>query len=243
MACGLFSIWPVGPNGLHVTCACGTWWLVTLLLPGFNKFKFKKTLRPGSWTRDPEQGIDCLHHCARRLVVLTCFWSPHSSIRSLYGQVDLYIVYIPYKCKQIYARWTCGGGGTGNEGSLVCCGGLGVLLEARRRVFLVEHSGIGIRVCHVLWQRQQIRSAGLLSRLFLFASLFLSLLEHEVYKKYYRVADLVRPMMMKITMRWHWLFFLLVSWISAYVQCSYCKCLCATRPVNCQVLAWLYLSV
>ena len=37
--------------------------------------------------------------------------------------------------------------------------------------------------------------------------------------------------------------FLLMSWFSAYVQCSYCKCLCATRPVNCQVLAWLYLYV
>ena len=35
-----------------------------------------------------------LHHCARRLVVLTCLWSPYSSICSLCGQVDLYIGYI-----------------------------------------------------------------------------------------------------------------------------------------------------
>ena len=45
------------------------------------------------------------------------------------------------------------------------------------------------------------------SRLFLFASLFWSLLEHEVYKKTCSVVDLVRPMMMKRTRRWHWLVF------------------------------------
>jgi hypothetical protein len=48
-----FSIRPVGPDGLHVTCTygtffylhstCGTWWLAChLLSPGFNKFKLKK---------------------------------------------------------------------------------------------------------------------------------------------------------------------------------------------------------
>jgi hypothetical protein len=37
--------------------------------------------------------------------------------------------------------------------------------------------------------------------------------------------------------------FPLVSWLSADVQCSYYKCMYATRPINCQVLAWLYLSV
>ena len=31
--------------------------------------------------------------------------------------------------------------------------------------------------------------------------------------------------------------------VYAYFQCCYYKCLCATRLVNCQVLAWLYLSV
>ena len=52
-----------------------------------------------------------------------------------------YILDIHYKWKQIYARWTCGGGGGGgrggggSKGSLVCCGGLGILLEARRQGF------------------------------------------------------------------------------------------------------------
>ena len=55
-------------------------------------------MRPGSQTWDPEQGIDHLHHCTRRLVVLSCLWS---SICSLCGQVDLYIRYIPCKWKQI----------------------------------------------------------------------------------------------------------------------------------------------
>ena len=85
----------------------------------------------------------------------------------------------------------------------MCCGGSGVLLEARRQVFPVERGDIGIRVYRVPRQRLQIQSAGLLSRLFLFASLFWSLLEHEVYKKYCSIADLVRPMLMKRTRRWH----------------------------------------
>jgi hypothetical protein len=34
----------------------------------------------GSQTQDQNQGIDRLHHCARRLVVLTCLWSPNSSV-------------------------------------------------------------------------------------------------------------------------------------------------------------------
>jgi hypothetical protein len=85
----------------------------------------------------------------------------------------------------------------------VCCGGLGILLEARRWVFQVERGGIGVRVHRVPRQRRQIRSIGLLSRLFLFASLFWSLLEHEVYKKHCSVVDLVSPMLMKRTRRWH----------------------------------------
>jgi hypothetical protein len=61
----------------------------------------------------------------------------------------------------------------------MCCGGSGILLEARWRGFPVERGGIGIRVHCVLRQRRQIRSTSILSRLFLFASLFWSLLEHE----------------------------------------------------------------
>ena len=76
----------------------------------------------------------------------------------------------------------------------MCCGGSSVLLEARWRGLPVERGGIGIRVCCVMCQRRQIRSVGLLSRLFLFASLFWSLLEHEVYKKLSSIGDLVRPM-------------------------------------------------
>jgi hypothetical protein len=158
-------------------------------------------MRPRSQTWDPEQGIDRLHHCATLLVVLTSLWS---SKCSLCGQVDLYIGYIPIPCKwkQIYAYWICDGGG-GNEGFPVCYGGSGFLLEARRRVFSVERGGISVRVHRVPRQRWQIQSTCLFSRLFLFASLFWSLLEHEVYKKHYSVSDLVRPMMIKRTRRWH----------------------------------------
>jgi len=76
----------------------------------------------------------------------------------------------------------------------MCCGGSDVLLEARRRGLPVEHGGIGVCVCCVPRQRRQIRSAVVLSRFFLFASLFWSLLEHEVYKKHSSIGDLVRPM-------------------------------------------------
>jgi hypothetical protein len=72
-----------------------------------------------------------------------------------------------------------------------------VLLEARRWVFPMERGDIGVRVPCVPRQRRQIRSAGLISRLFLFISLFWSLLQHEVYNKHSSVGDLVRPMMMK----------------------------------------------
>jgi hypothetical protein len=76
----------------------------------------------------------------------------------------------------------------------VCCGGSGVLLEARRWGFLVERGGIGVYVRSVPRQGRQIRSVGPLSRFFLFASLFWSLLEHELYKKRSSIGDLVRPM-------------------------------------------------
>jgi hypothetical protein len=200
---------------LHPTCGtwqhlslshpiCGTQRLACHLLPlGFNKFQLKKTMRARSQTQDPEQRIDHLHHYARSLVVLTCLWS---SICSLCGQDDLYIGYIPCKWKQIYTYWTCSGDG-GNGGSPMCCGGSCVLLEARRWVFLVEHGGTGIRIRRVPQQRWQFRYIGLLSRLFLFASLFWSLLKHEVYKKHCSILDLVRLMMMKRTRRWHWLVF------------------------------------
>ena len=154
-------------------------------------------MRPGSQTRDPEQGMDHLHHCARCLVVLTCLWSPYSSIFSMWMPCRLtYILDIHWKWKQIFAHWTCDSGG-GGGGSPVCCAGSGVLLESRRRGFPMEHGGIGIRVHCVPWQRQQIWSTGPLSHLFLFASLFWSLLEHELYKKHSSVWDLVRPMLMK----------------------------------------------
>ena len=145
-----------------------------------------------------------LYHCARCLVVLTCLWSRYSIIFSMWMSYRLtYIGYFPFKWKQICARQTSGGG----EGSLVCCGGSGVLLEARWRGLPVERIDIGVYVHCVPQQRRQIRSAGLLSRIFLFASLFWFLLEHEVYKKYSSVGDLVRPMMMKRSRRWHWLVF------------------------------------
>ena len=140
VTCTCGTIRPLGPNGLRVTCTCGTFLYLHptcgtqrlachLLPPGFNKFKLKKTMRPRSRIRDLEQGIDRLHHCVRCLVVLTCLWS---SICSLCGQVNLYIGCIPCKWKQIYTHWTCGSGGGGaNGGSLVCCGGLGILLDAR----------------------------------------------------------------------------------------------------------------
>ena len=89
----------------------------------------------------------------------------------------------------------------------MCCGGSGILLEARWWVFLVEHGGIGVHARHVPQQRRQIQIAGLLSHLFMFASLFWSLLKHEAYKKHCSILDLVRPMMMKRTRRWHWLVF------------------------------------
>ena len=63
----------------------------------------------------------------------------------------------------------------------MCCGGSDVLLEARWQGLLVERDGIGVRVHRLPRQRLQIRSACLLSCLFLFASLFWSLLEHEAY--------------------------------------------------------------
>jgi hypothetical protein len=60
-----------------------------VLPPGFNKFKLKKNKRPVGRTRDPDEGIDRLHNCARRLLMLTCFLSPNSSICSLCRQVDM----------------------------------------------------------------------------------------------------------------------------------------------------------
>jgi hypothetical protein len=90
-----------GTDSLRVTCTCGTFLhlhptcgtrrLACHLLPlGFNQFKLKKTMRPRSRTRDQDQGVDHLHHYARHLVMLTCLWSPNSSICRLCGYVDLY---------------------------------------------------------------------------------------------------------------------------------------------------------
>jgi hypothetical protein len=55
-----------------------------------------------------------------------------------------YIIDILCKWKQICAYWTYGD--DGSEESMVCCGGSGVLLEARRHGFPVEHGDIGVRI-------------------------------------------------------------------------------------------------
>jgi hypothetical protein len=73
-------------------------------------------------------------------------------------------------------------------------GGSDVLLEAKQRSLPMKHGGIGVHVCCVPQQRRQIRSASLLSRIFLFTSLFWSLLEHEVYKKHSSIGNVVRAM-------------------------------------------------
>ena len=151
----------------------------------------------------------------------------------------------------------------------MCCGGSSVLLEPRQWGFPVEHGGIGVRVHCVPRQRRQIRSAGLLSRLFLFASLFWSLLENEVYKKHCSVVDLVRPMLMKRIRGRHWLVFcwclgflhmFSVLTINACVQLGLLivKCLLDYTYLSRQtympfasalnyffypVLAWFYISV
>ena len=107
VTCTCGTIRPLGPDGLHVMCICGNFLHLHptcgtlrlachLLPPRFNKFKLKKTMRSRSQTRDPEQGIDRPHHCARCLVMLTYLWS---SICSLCGHVDLYIGYIPIPYK------------------------------------------------------------------------------------------------------------------------------------------------
>ena len=156
---------------------------------------------PRSRTRDPKERMHGLYHCARSLVVLTCLWSHYSIIFSMWMPYRLtYIGYFPLKWKQICARWTSGIGGGG--GSPMCCGGSSILLEARWWGLPMERGGIGVHVHCVPWQRWQIRSVGPLSSLFLFASLFWSLLEHELYKKHSSVGDLDRPMM-KRTRRWH----------------------------------------
>ena len=121
---------PMGPDGSCVMCTCGTFSIsirpvgtdslrVTCCRRGLIKSNSKKTMRPRSQTRYPDQGIDRLHHCARRLVVLICLWSPNSSICSLCGYVNLYIRCIPYKWKQICAHWTCDGGYNGGSQCVV----------------------------------------------------------------------------------------------------------------------------
>jgi hypothetical protein len=85
---GPFDLWDPMASGtfLYLHLTYGTRRLVChLLAPGFNIFKLKKTMTPGSQTRDPDQEIDHLHHCTRHLIVLTCLWSPNSSICSLCG--------------------------------------------------------------------------------------------------------------------------------------------------------------
>jgi hypothetical protein len=121
--------------------------------------------------------------------------------------------------------------------------------------------GIGIHVCRVPRQRRQIRSIGLLSRLFLFASLFWSFLEHEVYKKHCSVVDLVRPMLIKRNVALiGFLHMFSVLTANAYVQLGLLifKCLLDYTYLSRQtyrpfasalnyffylVLAWFYISV
>jgi hypothetical protein len=73
---------PVGPFSISIRPAGADSSRVTYCHRGLINSNSKKSMRPKSQTRDLEQGIDHLHHCARRLVVLTCFWS---SICSLCG--------------------------------------------------------------------------------------------------------------------------------------------------------------
>jgi hypothetical protein len=90
------SIWPVGPHDLRATC--------TFCAAGVQYIQ-KKTSMPGSRTRDPEEGMHDLYHCARCLVVLTCLWSCYSIIFSMWILYRLtYIRYFPFKWKQICAR-------------------------------------------------------------------------------------------------------------------------------------------
>jgi hypothetical protein len=106
----LVSLVPVGPFSISIRLwdptACVS--LVPFVPLGSNKSK--KTSMPGSRTRDPEEGMHGLYHCARWLVVLTCLWSHYSIIFSVSMPYRLtYIGYFPFKWKQIYARYTSDG--------------------------------------------------------------------------------------------------------------------------------------
>ena len=139
---------------LHLHLTCGTRQLAChlYLLCRRGLINSKKTSMPGSQTRDPEEGMHGLYHCARCLVVLTCLRGHYSIIFSVWMAYRLtYIGYFPFKWKQICAHLTSGGGG---GGSLVCCGGSGFLLEARRWGLPVERGGIGVHVCRVPQQRR-----------------------------------------------------------------------------------------
>jgi hypothetical protein len=153
--------------------------------------------------------MEHLYHCARSLAVLISLWSwsleyPIVCVDAL--QVDLN--WIPLQVKtnlcllDLQRRWRRR---RRRVSSLLWW--LKRPFEARRRCFSVERDGTGVRVRYVPRQRWQIQSVGLVSHLFLFASLFWSLLEYELYKKHSSVGDLVKPMMMKRTRRWHWLVF------------------------------------
>jgi len=117
VTCTYGIIHPMGPDGSRVTCTCGTFlhlhwicgtqWLAChlYLLCRRGLINSKKTSMPGSQTRDPEEGMHGLYHCARCLVVLTCLRGHYSIIFSVWMAYRLtYIGYFPFKWKQICAR-------------------------------------------------------------------------------------------------------------------------------------------
>ena len=72
------SIRPVGPDGL-----CHLYHVARQGL-----ISHKKGLIPGSQTRDLDQGLERLYHCARHLAVLTSLWSRYSI---------LFAMWMPYR--------------------------------------------------------------------------------------------------------------------------------------------------
>ena len=68
------------PSDLWDPAVCVS--LVPCVPSGFNFSK--KGLIPGSQTRDLDQGMERLYHCARRLAVLTSLWSRYSILLAMW---------------------------------------------------------------------------------------------------------------------------------------------------------------